>query len=113
MRGSDSTIKEHVREPDEKSSARIGSTLSPSRLAHPSDQLLIPLNADWRVVEDDRQYILQRRKGTTRSKAKGWVGRSFCRTRDALLRRIREYCGIVDHGTLEQVRALPEWHVDR
>ncbi len=100
---------------------------STSRLAHPSDRLLIELNRDWRVVDDDLQFILQGRKGAARSKATGWRGRSFCRTREALLRRIREYCCLPDHGqrrcireyrgvdeaALKNVLKLPEWHVDR
>ena len=102
-----------VRQPREATVAMSARESSLPLLAHPSDRLPIKLNSDWQVVEGDLQYILQRRKGTTRSKAKGWVGLSFCRTRDALLRRIREYCGIVDQGALEQVRSLPEWHVDR
>ena len=32
-------------------------------LAHPSDRLLIQLNREWRVIDDDLQYILQRKKG--------------------------------------------------
>ena len=98
-----------VREPREcvPSSTPHGEYVPP--LAHPSDRLLIQLNAGWRVVEDDLQFILEHRKGTARSKATGWRGRAFCRTREALLRCIREYCGPVDEDALQQVRALPEW----
>jgi hypothetical protein len=77
-------------------------------------------------VDDPLQWILQRRKGNPRDKNTGWQSRSFCRTREALLRCIREYCcspdagGVrciheyhgVDGAALQQVRALPEWHVD-
>jgi hypothetical protein len=77
-------------------------------------------------VDDPLQWILQRRKGNPRSKNSGWKNRSFCRTRDALLRCVREYCCLPDQGehrsireyhgvdgaALEQVRALPEWHTD-
>jgi hypothetical protein len=84
-----------------------------SPLAHPSDRLLIQLSPTWRVVDDDLQFILEHRKGTARFKATGWRARAFCRTREALLRCIREYCRPVDEESLQQVRALPEWHVDR
>ncbi len=83
------------------------------RPAHPSNQLIAQFNATWRVVDDPLQWILQRKKGRPRKKHSGWRNRSFCRTRDALLRRIREYCGPVDEDALQQVRALPEWHLDR
>jgi hypothetical protein len=98
-----------------------------SPLAHPSDRLVAQLNDQWRVVDDHLQWILQQRKGNARSKNCGWRGRSFCRTREALLRCVREYCCLPDQGqtrciceyrgvdeaALAQLRALPEWHVDR
>jgi hypothetical protein len=50
----------------------------------------------------------------------------LCRTKDALLRFISEHCCLPDDGTLgcieeyrgmdcaalQQIRALPEWHID-
>jgi hypothetical protein len=94
--------------------------------AHPSNRLVAQLNETWRVVDDPRQWILQRRKGNPRSKNSGWKNRSFCQTREALLRCIREYCCSPDEGesrciheyrgvssvALQQVRALPERHDD-
>jgi hypothetical protein len=95
-------------------------------LAHPSNRLVAQLNESWRVVDDPLQWMLQRRKGNPRDKNSGWRGRSFCRTREALLRCIREYCCSpdedetrcireyrgVDAAALQQVRAFPEWHID-
>jgi hypothetical protein len=69
-----------------------------------STGLVIALNGGWRVSEDELQWILQRYRGGR------WRDRSFCRTREALLRCIREYCGPVDPIGLLQVEALPEWH---
>ena len=125
--GSEAAVQEKVREPQEHGLADLPLEPSPLPLAHPSDRLLIELNRDWRVVDDDLQFILQGRKGAARSKATGWRGRSFCRTREALLRCIREYCCLPDHGqrrcireyrgvdeaALKNVLKLPEWHVDR
>ena len=65
-------------------------------------------------------------EGKSRAKNTGWRARSYCRTKDALLRCIREYCGLADDGALgcieeyrgmdgsalQQIRALPEWHID-
>jgi hypothetical protein len=82
------------------------------RPAHPSIRLVSQLDEAWRVVDDPLQWILQRRKGNPRSKNSGWDGRSFCRTRDALLRCIREYCGVVDAKALANVQSLPDWHSD-
>jgi hypothetical protein len=109
----DASTKLAVCEPREvgPSSTPVEEIASP--LAHPSDRLLIQLNPEWRVVNDDLQYILQRRKGTPRSKATGWRSFSFCRTREALLRCIREFCGAIDESSLVQVWALPSWHPDQ
>jgi hypothetical protein len=102
-----------VRESHEQAGSSIPRQATPSPAAHDPDRLLIQLSTEWRVVDDDLQYILQRRRDIARSKASGWVGRSFCRTCQALLRCIREYCGPLDDDALQQVRDLPEWHVDR
>jgi hypothetical protein len=78
--------------------------------AHPSNQLVAQLNTNWRVVDDPAQWILQRRKGNPRKKNSGWQARSFCTTRKALLRCIREYCGEVDQKALADLQALPDHH---
>src|SRR5262249_57055606 len=59
---------------------------SGKRPAHPSNRLVAQLNETWRIVDDPLQWILERRKGNPRSKNSGWENRSFCITRDALLR---------------------------
>ena len=105
--------KEQVRDKQKQRPANSDSEPTASPLAHPSNRLLIQLNPQWRVIDDDLQYLLQNRKGNSRTKATGWRSRSFCRTREALLRCIREYCGLVDQKALEQVSALPEWHIDQ
>jgi hypothetical protein len=72
------------------------------------------------------QWILQRKNGNPRNKNSGWQNRSFCRTSEGLLRCIREHCCLPDEGllrcireyrgvdevALQQVRALPERHID-
>jgi hypothetical protein len=79
-------------------------------LAHPSNRLTAQLNKDWRVMDDPLQWVLQRRKGNPRKKNTGWQERSFCTTRDGLLRCVREACGEVDDKALAQLHALPEFH---
>jgi hypothetical protein len=68
-------------------------------------KVLAQLNDEWRVVYDPMQWLLQRREGSK------WNNRSYCVTKDALLRCIREYCpkGVDITG----VESFPEWHPDR
>jgi hypothetical protein len=80
--------------------------------AHPSNRLTAQLNKDWRVMDDPLQWVLQRRKGNPRKRNSGWLDRSFCTTRDGLLRCVRESCGEVDDKALAQLHALPEFHSD-
>jgi hypothetical protein len=80
------------------------------RLAHPSNRLVAQLNESWRVVDDSLQWRLQRKKGSPRKKNPGWQDRSFCTTRDGLVRCIREYCGDVDPAAIEKIDALREHH---
>ena len=87
----------------------VPSTL-PSQPAHPSNRLLTRLNTNWRVVDDPLQWVLQRRKGNPRKKNSGWQDRSFCTTREALLRCVREYCGEVNENALADLQALSGHH---
>jgi hypothetical protein len=122
----ESTNAVRVREPSAPSQGYRWSEDQLKPLAHPRNQLLIQLNDNWRIVEDHRQWILQRRKGNARNKNSGWRDRSFCGTRAALLRCIREHCCLPDRGeircileyrgvdrtALQQVCELPERYVD-
>ena len=93
--------------------ARDKGSQDASRLpAHPLNPVVAQLNAKWRVVDDPLQWILQRKKGNPRSRNAGWQGRSFCRTRDALLRCVREHCGEIDLDSLAWLQDLPHWHPD-
>ena len=101
-----------VRETCSSHSGHQGPTDPPSPPAHPLDRLVAQLNANWQVVNDPLQWILQRRKGNSRTKSSGWRNRSFFRTRPALLRCIRDYCGHVDADALAKVSTLPPLHHD-
>jgi hypothetical protein len=78
--------------------------------AHPSNRLVAQLNEGWRVIDDPLQWKLQRKKGNPRPKNFGWRDRSFCTTRDGLLRWVREHCGKVEPAALVKLNALPEHH---
>ena len=68
------------------------------------------LNGSWRVIEckDRIQWILQcadgKRHGQTR-----WTGRSYCRTRQVLIRDSRTHAGEIDAIALAILEALPDW----
>ena len=80
------------------------------RRAHPCLSFPVVLNANWRVVDDGLQWVVQRRKGNPRDKNSGWEPRLFFRTRTGLLNLTREYCGCVDPAALASLSALPERH---
>ena len=101
-----------VREPRIVASPALVLADVPFSPAHPSNRLLAQLNKNWRVVDDPLQWILQRRKGNPRKKNSGWQERSFCTTREGLMRCVREYCGEVDDKALAQLHALPDFHSD-
>jgi hypothetical protein len=110
----EAAAKKAVRKPRDKGSAHPRYPNLTQRPAHPSNRLVAQLNESWRVIDDALQWRLQRKD------------RSFCRTREGLLRciwegccppdlgyspRLRAYRG-VDEGALHRVRTLPEWHID-
>ena len=61
-------------------------------------------------MDDPLQWRLQRKKGNPRTKNPGWQDRSFCTTREGLLRCVREYCDEVQPAALGKLRALPLHH---
>jgi hypothetical protein len=78
----------------------------------------ILLNDRWRVVDDPLQWMLQYQAGNVSAEAKsskfdGWVGKHFCRTRDALLRDIKENCSGIDPAVIATLKSLPDWHPEQ
>ena len=63
-------------------------------------------------MDDPLQWVLQRRAGNPRTKNSGWENRSFCTTREALLRCVRKYCGEIDTTALDALSSLPEHRSD-
>jgi hypothetical protein len=68
------------------------------------------LNPRWRVIvcAQGIQWILQRRASTETYATSRWTGRSFCRTREALLRCSREHAGPVAPAAACLLAALPD-----
>ena len=100
--------KEGVREPCAAPAAHQDYPDSAASLAHPSNGLIAQLNENWRVVNDPLQWRLQRKKGNPRTRNSGWRDRSFCTTREGLLRCVRQYCGDVEPAALAKLTTLPE-----
>ncbi len=60
------------------------------------DSFLFQISGNWRIAEDELQWILQRCKNlkqytSDRDHSENWRGRSFCRTRKSLIRCIGKY----------------------
>jgi len=108
--GDQTTSKRAVREPSTAPRGHRDYQQPSQSPAHPSNYLVAQLNATWRVVDDPPQWRLQRKKGNPRSKNPGWRDRSFCSTREGLLRCAREHCGNVEPAGLAKLTALPEHH---
>ena len=101
-----------VREPGSPPDGGDVATDTLTAPAHPSDRLVLQLSERWRIVDDPLQWILQRKKGTPSKKNSGWQNRSFCRTREGLLRCIREYCGDEEAESLALLQLLSDFHPD-
>ena len=90
-----------------------------------TDRYLLQISRNWRIAEDELQWILQRcmhieRYSGNRDDSRNWRGRAFCRTRKALLRCIGEYVKLEadeEPGQIEaavaRVQRFPEMHFAR
>jgi hypothetical protein len=76
--------------------------------SHP--HIVAVLNRGWRVIEcrDGIQWILQRRNRAETIARHAWRGRSYCRTREALIRCCDEHAGQIDRAARPRLVALPE-----
>ncbi len=90
-----------------------------------ADRSVLQISREWRIAEDELQWMLQRcmnakRHADNRDDAQNWCGRAFCRTRKALLRCVREYValeadevsGLIE-AAVARVQCFPEMHVAR
>ncbi len=73
--------------------------------------VLIQLNANWRVADDPPQWTLEQRVSKPSGKDSGWRARKFIRGRDHLLRRIGELCGRSDPAAIETIKSWPDGYV--
>jgi hypothetical protein len=77
-------------------------------------KLIAHLNDRWRVVEcaGGIQWILQRRAGERHGTAR-WDDRSYCRTKEALIRCCRASVGEIEPGAATALATLPERFTSR
>jgi len=71
--------------------------------------IVAKLNENWRVIvwAAGIQWILQRRRGERRGRAR-WEGRSYCRTKAAITHLSRRFAGTIDPSATRILAALPE-----
>lgn len=67
------------------------------------------LNERWRVIvcRGHIQWILQYRASKETAPGAGWRGRSYCRSREALLRDVGYRAGEIGPGAIAMIEALP------
>lgn len=88
----------------------ITANLQAHRLAEADDRYPnIRLNDRWRVIacRDGIQWILQARNRAETVARDVWRGRSYCRTRGALIQCCDAYCGEIDPAAAAVLAALP------
>lgn len=90
------------------SGAKVSSAAAESSDDYP--KVVARLNSRWRVVECGHglQWILQYRGSAETYPTARWRGRSYCRTREALLGCSREHAGDIEPAALAILNALPE-----
>jgi hypothetical protein len=68
------------------------------------------LNPAWRVIvcRDGIQWIVQRRHGPERPAGACCEGRSYCRTREVLIRCCRAYSGEIDPAAVAELQTFPD-----
>lgn len=73
-------------------------------------RIVAVLNDRWRVIEcrDGIQWILQRRNRAKTVSSGDWRGRSYHRSREALICCAMVYCGDTDPAAVAVLASLPE-----
>ena len=69
------------------------------------------LNGNWRIIEcrEGVQWILQSRDTRLGLENGTWRGRSYCRTKEALLRVCAARAGDINPAASEALAAMPDW----
>ena len=96
--------------PEHLAAIALGKSLRPNEGADNYPAIVARLNEAWRVIvcPDGIQWILQSRRGA----APGWKNRSYCQSREGLLRCIgdlaRDKKVVSEAGPLASLSSLPD-----
>jgi hypothetical protein len=73
------------------------------------------LNARWRVIacRHDMQWILQYRNRAETVARDIWRGRSYCRTKEALIGVCDRHAGAIDLEARATLAGLPDWFPEK
>jgi hypothetical protein len=73
------------------------------------------LNGRWRVIpcRHGIQWIFQSRNRAETVARNVWRGRSYCRTKEALIRVCDHHAGMIDPGARATLAGLPEWFPEK
>lgn len=72
--------------------------------------ITIQLSDKWRVVDDSMQWILQVRTSKPTKKRSGYVDRSYCHQRAALIVCIRRLVKDADSRAMAIIEHFPDSH---
>ncbi len=90
-----------------------------------TDRYKLQISRNWRIAEDELQWMLQRcmhieRYSGNRDDSRNWRGRAFCRTRAALLRCVHEHVKLEDdenpaliEAAIARIERFPEMQVQK
>jgi hypothetical protein len=97
------------RDKDAASAAYPSAKCSKSEEADDYFAVVAGLNKTWRVIVCSAgiQWVLQSRRGQRRGGAR-WEGRSYCRTKEAIIRLSRRFARPIDPVAAAIVAALPD-----
>lgn len=75
-------------------------------------RVIVRFEPNFRIIDGSCgiQWVFQKRDGRRKSGAPRWTGRSYCRTRETLIRLYREFCDVVDPDVLAILEQMPERH---
>jgi hypothetical protein len=73
--------------------------------------VIVKLNDRWRVIacRHGVQWVLQYRNRAQTVARDVWRGRSYCRTKEALVRACDTHAGAIDPGARNILEGLPAW----
>ena len=99
-----------IARPASNQTQRDGSRQRPAKSSDDYTDVVAILNDRWRVIacRHGVQWMLQHRNREETVAGDVWRGRSYCRTKEALIRCCDEHAGQIDPAARLTLVALPE-----